>query len=92
METDNDITFSGYTWNGTVPAGFTLQSYQNIEDELLKQVSGNPVYSLASGFVDWLKSLTYTVSSAEYNALEVDIDGNIRNSAAYWPGCYQNQF
>lgn len=89
VASDATISFSGYAWNGTVPEGFTKKTAQQIQDELLSENAGTPVYSLATDFFTWLESLTYDVAGTTYNAFQVDINGTPR-SGAYWPGCYQN--
>lgn len=89
VASDASISFSGYTWNGTVPSDFTKKTAQGIRDELLSENAGTPVYALAADFLTWLESLTYDVAGTTYNAFQVDINGTPR-SGAYWPGCYQN--
>ncbi len=88
LYTDAEATFTGYTWNGTTPDGFTKQNKDQITAVLgSKDGSNKDVYTIASDFVTWLKSIKY--NEGVDDALSVDIEGRHRNDP-YWPGCYQN--
>lgn len=49
--------------------------------------SNSTVHDKAAKFLKWLKEQKY---ENNYDAFQVDINGRLRNTAHYWPGCYQN--
>ncbi|MBQ6820811.1 MAG: hypothetical protein IJP39_00145, partial [Bacteroidales bacterium] len=72
----NDIRTSIYyfRWTGSIPAA--LGEYSSISKSLLEEKINN----VDSNFLTWINEL---------NALAVDIRGNARNTAAMWPGSYE---
>lgn len=71
-----------FTWNGT-----TTLPKMDRDDIMTVLDSGN--YSFVGGFVEWLESIKYQIDGTEYDALDVDQDGNVRSDYS-WAGAYQN--
>lgn len=70
---------NGYLYSWEMPEGRTLPGMQDI-----RKLTN---WSMANDFFNWLES----VEIGGHNALEVDLYGNVRDSEAVWPGCYQKE-
>lgn len=70
-----------FTWNGET-------DLPHMSSADIESVLSNGNYQMAPAFLAWLKSLKYNIDGAEYNALDVDQQGHLRNTYS-WPGAYQ---
>ena len=68
-----------YSWDGTIPN--ELGAITNPSINQVKTAIGS------SDFLTWLESSALKVNGKE--ALAVDNRGNARNTAAMWPGSYE---
>ena len=87
-QTDVVKTVPALSWDGSLFSWDGSTKLPKVDRDDVEAILKSGNFAIAGGFLSWLNSIKYQIDGTEYDALDVDQNGNLRTDY-YWAGAYQ---